>query len=229
MAVINKVGINFGVPISFWFSVFYFFFLNTSAMKFLGCMVFLLSVWLIRQRIHLPWRRHRRFRFDPWITKISWGGNGNPLQYSFLRNPMEIGFPRSWTQLSNWHIHIYIFSFLRNLHTVFITIAFKVIFEPLCSEWHQEQTHLAFHNGLNDKKHLPWRKIRGALGWGVPGDPLPRDPPGYNDILVNLPRASKRALWIFIPSEITPVPGVQLVSPCYFKAKRTIIRRQSYF
>ena len=88
-------------------------------MKFLGCMVFLLSVWLIRWRIHLPWRRHRRFRFDPWITKISWGGNGNPLQYSFLRNPMEIGFPRSWTQLSNWHIHIYIFSFLRNLHTVF--------------------------------------------------------------------------------------------------------------
>ena len=29
------------------------------------------------------------------------------------------GVAKSWTQLSNWHIHIYIFSFLRNLHTVF--------------------------------------------------------------------------------------------------------------
>lgn len=59
--------------------------------------------------------------------------------------------------------------------------------------------------------------------------PLTRDPPGYNDSLVNLLHASKRALWILIPSQITtPVPGVQLVPLCYFKAKRTIIRRQLF-
>ena len=29
----------------------------------------------------------RRPRFDPWVGKISWKGNGNPLQFSCLENP----------------------------------------------------------------------------------------------------------------------------------------------
>ena len=33
----------------------------------------------------------RRCRFDPWVGKIPGGGNGNPLQYSCLENPMEKG------------------------------------------------------------------------------------------------------------------------------------------
>ena len=37
------------------------------------------------------WRRHRRHGFDPWIRKIPEGGNGNPLQYSSLENPMDRG------------------------------------------------------------------------------------------------------------------------------------------
>ena len=36
-------------------------------------------------------RRHKRLRFDPWIGKVSGGGNGNPFQYSCLENPMERG------------------------------------------------------------------------------------------------------------------------------------------
>ena len=32
-----------------------------------------------------------RCRFDPWVGKIPGGGNGNPLQYSFLKNPMDRG------------------------------------------------------------------------------------------------------------------------------------------
>ena len=28
-------------------------------------------------------------RFDPWVRKVPWGGNGNPLQYSCLGNPMD--------------------------------------------------------------------------------------------------------------------------------------------
>ena len=30
-------------------------------------------------------------RFSPWVGKIPGGGNGNPLQYSFLGNPMDRG------------------------------------------------------------------------------------------------------------------------------------------
>ena len=34
-------------------------------------------------------RRHRRCRFDPWVRKIPWSKNGNPLQYSCLENLMD--------------------------------------------------------------------------------------------------------------------------------------------
>ena len=33
----------------------------------------------------------RRLRFNPWVRKISWIGNVNPLQYSCLDNSMEKG------------------------------------------------------------------------------------------------------------------------------------------
>ena len=33
----------------------------------------------------------RRCRFDPWVRKIPAEGNGNPLQYSCLENPMDRG------------------------------------------------------------------------------------------------------------------------------------------
>ena len=53
-------------------------------------------------------------RFNPWVRKTPPGeGQGNPLQYSFLENPMDRGAWRAtvcgvakiWTQLSNW-VHI---------------------------------------------------------------------------------------------------------------------------
>ena len=31
----------------------------------------------------------RRCRFEPWVRRILWRGNGNPLQYSCLGNPMD--------------------------------------------------------------------------------------------------------------------------------------------
>ena len=43
------------------------------------------------KRIHLQCRRHRRCRINPWVGKIPGGGNGNPLQYSCLKYPMERG------------------------------------------------------------------------------------------------------------------------------------------
>ena len=32
-----------------------------------------------------------RHGFDPWIRKIPWRRHGNPLQYSYLENPMDRG------------------------------------------------------------------------------------------------------------------------------------------
>ena len=52
-------------------------------------------------------------------------GNGNPLQYSCLENPMDRGVPRatvhgiaeSWTQLSHTHTHLFSFGRLIKLST----------------------------------------------------------------------------------------------------------------
>ena len=46
-----------------------------------------------------------KLRFDPWVRKIPWRSNGNPLQYSCLENFMERrvwcatvhGVAKSWT------------------------------------------------------------------------------------------------------------------------------------
>ena len=49
----------------------------------------------------------------PGLGRSPGGGNGNPLQYSCLENPMDRGawgatvhgVTRSWTQLSSFHFH----------------------------------------------------------------------------------------------------------------------------
>ena len=54
-------------------------------------------------------RKCRRYGFKPWVGKIPGEGNGNPLQYSCLGNPMDRGAcwatghgaPKSQTRLSN--------------------------------------------------------------------------------------------------------------------------------
>ena len=61
--------------------------------------------WLI---IHLQrgWKRG----FDPWFRRSPGERNGNPLQYSYLGNPMDRGawqamvhrVAKSWTWFSNW-------------------------------------------------------------------------------------------------------------------------------
>ena len=61
-------------------------------------------------------------QFDPWVSKSPGGGNGSPLQYSCLENPMDRG--ASWatvrgiaksrtrlsdlTKMTKIHIHIHI-------------------------------------------------------------------------------------------------------------------------
>ena len=37
-------------------------------------------------------KRCKGHGFDPWVGKIPWrGGHSNPLQYSYLENPMDRG------------------------------------------------------------------------------------------------------------------------------------------
>ena len=48
---------------------------------------------VLPKRIGLQCRRPKRCEFDPWVRKISRGGNGNPLQYSCLENSVD---RRAW-------------------------------------------------------------------------------------------------------------------------------------
>ena len=67
---------------------------------------FWLSWWLSGKE---PTCQCRWCRFNPWVRKIPGEGNGNPLQYSYLGNPMDRGVwwarvhgvEKSWTQLSD--------------------------------------------------------------------------------------------------------------------------------
>ena len=58
----------------------YFFFENILSIR----------VWAMAQKIkNLP--QCRRPGFDPWVGKIPWKRNGNPLQYPCLDNSMDRG------------------------------------------------------------------------------------------------------------------------------------------
>ena len=64
---------------------------------------------LVPSLMELPWWlsgkesacQCRRSRFDPWVGKIPWKGNGNPLYYSCLGNLMDMGI--WWVTESNRH------------------------------------------------------------------------------------------------------------------------------
>ena len=59
----------------------------------------LLASYVLSIRVHLPWwlrgysicPQCGRPGFNPWVGKIPGEGNGNPLQYSCLENPMDGG------------------------------------------------------------------------------------------------------------------------------------------
>ena len=47
--------------------------------------------WLSGKRSACQFRRCRRCEFDPWVGKIPWRRNSNPLQYFCLENSTERG------------------------------------------------------------------------------------------------------------------------------------------
>ena len=49
----------------------------------------MLPGWLSSTESVCQSRRHRRCGLDPWVRKIPGEGNGNPLQYSCLEDPMH--------------------------------------------------------------------------------------------------------------------------------------------
>ena len=49
------------------------------------------QVMLVVKNLPANADRHKRCRFDPLVRKIPGKGNGNPLQYSCLENPMDRG------------------------------------------------------------------------------------------------------------------------------------------
>ena len=49
------------------------------------------SRWCSDNKPAYQCRRHRRHGFNPWLRRSPGEGNGNPLQYSCLGNPMDRG------------------------------------------------------------------------------------------------------------------------------------------
>ena len=47
------------------------------------------QVALVVKNLTCQCRKHKRCKFDPWLARSPGGGNGNPLQYSCLENPMD--------------------------------------------------------------------------------------------------------------------------------------------
>ena len=73
-------------------------------LKWLDVLLTVLQMpWLIPRRLSdkesvCQCRRCRRLRFNPWVGKIPWRGNDNPLLYSCLKNPMD---SRAWLATVN--------------------------------------------------------------------------------------------------------------------------------
>ena len=72
-----------------------------------------LPKWLSGKESACQCRKRRRFGFNPWVGRSSGEGNGNPLQYSCLENPIDRGtwqaivhrIKKSWTRLKQLSTH----------------------------------------------------------------------------------------------------------------------------
>ena len=106
-------------------------------------------------------------------------GNGNPLQYSCLENPMDRGawqatidrVTKSQTRLSNWHFHSIVLLLFSSLSAFYIWEMYKFV------NWSTEKLSnlhsprrgkcLNWYCALNYHAILPWiwRSNKGTLRW----------------------------------------------------------------
>ena len=85
-------------------------------------------------------RSHRECRFNPWVEKILWRGNGNPLQYSCQYNPMDRkawwatvhGVTKSQKQLSDW-AHMYNFASSKEQSQQFRALMKSITYKENCN------------------------------------------------------------------------------------------------
>ena len=75
-----------------------------------------------------------RPRFDPWVRKIPWSREWQPLQYFCLENPLDKGawlaivhrVTKSWTRLRNFH---YLWSnYLKKRESTFFSFGYLLPF-----------------------------------------------------------------------------------------------------
>ena len=88
--------IDFESLFSFSFVSRYFFSLISSVIHGLFSNILLLSMGFLggasgKEPPPVKAGRHKRCRFDPWLGRITGEGHGNPLHYSNLENPIDIG------------------------------------------------------------------------------------------------------------------------------------------
>ena len=125
--------------------------------RYTGHFIYGLSSGSVVKNLPANARDPRDEGFDPWVRKISGEGNGNPLKYSFLGNPMD-GGASPWVAKSRVRLPT------RQQPSMTSTVL-----NPL-----QEFSHLSLSTGLwgwyyNDKRYKP-----GKWGLEMDGDP-PRD------------------------------------------------------
>ena len=74
------------------------------------------------------------FFFFAWVDQIFGGGNGNPLQYSCLENPMDggawwaavHGVARSWTRLSDFTLTFHFHALEKEMATYSSVLAWRI-------------------------------------------------------------------------------------------------------
>ena len=121
-------------------------------------------------------RRPKRYKFDPWVRRFPGAGNGNPLQYSCLGNPMDRGAWRatvhgvvkSWAHWARAHTHTH------TCNDSWVYSCYFCSFDRLCKAlllfriYNQNFIFaLSSHSRIRPEEQTPEYNAMVFLGWGV--------------------------------------------------------------
>ena len=98
-------------------------------------MIFLIHILKSRNK-NLPRNSQKKRRLDLWLLEAGWGGEGNgtPLQYSCLENPMDRGawwaavhgVAKSWTQLRDFTFTFHVHALEKEMATHSSVLAWRI-------------------------------------------------------------------------------------------------------